>query len=167
MQNSHRFAKSDNLPLSGLLGYLSRHSGQEEQATGKQANRNWPCKLQSPKQITEEPGPLSQIYILPARHVKSSSPGTRQISWQNAHTGASRTLSKFAHGPCSLRHLQHKTYKKVYLTGGFTNTSSNKWYLVIYMLSYLPCCFSHELSSFFGLPFSQSQGRKEISLILA
>lgn len=123
--------------------------------------------MQSPTQIVAEPGPLSQFYTLPARHVTPSWPCTRQLSWQNAHTGSPRTLSKFARRPCSLRHLQHKTYRQVHLPGGFTENSSNKWYLVIYMLSYLLHCFSHELSSFFSLLFSQSQGGKEISLILA
>jgi len=36
MQNSRRLAENDDLPLSELLGYLSRLSGQEEQVTESQ-----------------------------------------------------------------------------------------------------------------------------------
>lgn len=162
MQNSHGFAKSDNLPLSGLLGYLSRLSGQGEQATGKQrltetglancraSSRSWRSQDLYLRFTSSQQDTWSQVHQAPGRSLDKMLTQVPPELCQNLHMDLVHS---------DIFNTKH-TKKCISLEDSLTPPPTNDTWWFICCLTY-PVAFHMNYLASLAFPFLKAKEEKK------
>lgn len=149
-----RFAAGDNLPLSGLLGNLSRAVGQDGLATAEpKANHGG---ARTPVSASQPPSNTRATKL-----AKDRADRLAKSLHRHRHSVVRSEASQRTRGPWYLSHPQHTTFVLLCCIGGFPdNNSSHQSHVVINIPSHLLFTAFH-LNYLAPLAFSFLKAKEE------